>query len=218
MVKVAPSMLSCDFSRFGEELSRIEDSGADWAHLDVMDGMFVPNLTFGAPVIRKTRSCTDLPFDVHLMIEDPVRYIGDFADAGADIITVHAEADGDIAAAVAAVKDRGIRVGVAIDPETPVSALEPYLDDVDMILIMTVKAGFGGQKFHPECVEKIAEVDDIRKERGSDFLIEVDGGIDRDTGKTCVDAGADVLVAGSSLFRLEDMGPEISVWHTYRRE
>ena len=215
MTKIAPSMLSCDFSRLGEELARIERSGADWAHLDVMDGMFVPNLTFGAPVIKCLRPCTELPFDVHLMIEDPARYIGDFVKAGADLITVHEEASGSTDEALKLIRDAGVKAGITINPETPVSAIEPYLDRVDLVLIMSVKAGFGGQKFNENCIPKISFVREWADAHNPHLEISVDGGINRETGKRVVDAGATVLVAGSSLFKLDDMTDEISLWKKY---
>ena len=215
MTKIAPSMLSCDFSKVGEEISRIERFGADWVHLDVMDGMFVPNLTFGAPVIKCLRPCTELPFDVHLMIEDPARYIGDFVKAGADLITVHEEASGSTDEALKLIRDAGVKAGITIDPETPVSAIEPYLDRVDLVLIMSVKAGFGGQKFNENCIPKISFVREWADAHNPRLEISVDGGINRETGKRVVDAGATVLVAGSSLFKLDDMTDEISLWKKY---
>ena len=215
MTKIAPSMLSCDFSKAGEEISRIERYGADWVHLDVMDGMFVPNLTFGAPVIKCLRPCTELPFDVHLMIEDPARYIGDFVKAGADLITVHEEASGSTDEALKLIKDAGVKAGITINPDTPVSAIEPYLDRVDLVLIMSVKAGFGGQKFNENCIPKISFVREWANAHNPRLEISVDGGINRETGKRVVDAGASVLVAGSSLFKLDDMTDEISLWKKY---
>ena len=180
-----------------------------------MDGMFVPNLTFGAPIIKCARHWTDIPFDAHLMIEDPVRYIEDFAKAGCASITVHTEAEGDIMAAVDKIHDLGLKAGITMNPPTDVHDLDRYLDKVDLVLIMTVNAGFGGQKFHEECIPKIEYVKKWAEDHNPGLEISVDGGINRETGKRCVEAGANVLVAGSALFKLDDMSQEISLWKGY---
>ena len=215
MTKIAPSMLSADFSRLGEEVKRIESAGADWAHLDIMDGMFVPNITIGPSVVASLRKLTKMPFDVHLMIQDPVRYIKAFVDAGSDMLTVHVEADGDIKGAIKSIRDHGIKPGITLNPGTPVEKIEPYLNMVDLVLIMTVQAGFGGQSFREEGVSKISFVREYADAQNPRLEISVDGGINRNTGKLCVDAGATVLAAGSSLFSLEDMGKEIALWQGY---
>ena len=208
-------MLSCDFSRLGEEIKRVEKAGADWIHLDVMDGMFVPNITIGPLVVGSVRKLTKLTFDVHLMIEDPVRYIDDFVKAGADILTVHTEAKGDIDKAIDHIHELGAKAGISLNPGTPVSEIERYLDKVELVLVMTVQPGFGGQSFREEGLPKIEYLRRYEKEHGLKFDISVDGGINRDTAKRCTDAGANVLAAGSYLFKMKDMAPEIELWHTY---
>lgn len=201
---ISPSILASDFSHLAEEVMSIENAGADLVHIDVMDGMFVPNITLGAPVIKCLKGKTVLPFDVHLMIEDPIRYIDDFAEAGADIITFHIEATKDVSATIAKIKDNGCKAAVSIKPATPADVVFPYLDELYMVLVMTVEPGFGGQSFMPETMPKVKAIRDEAKKRELDLRIQVDGGIDDKTVSQATANGADVLVAGSYVFKAKD--------------
>lgn len=200
MVILAPSMLSADFKELGKEIRAIEEKGAKYLHFDVMDGIFVPSISFGMPVLKSIRPATNLVCDAHLMITEPIRYVEDFAKAGADLITIHLEACEDVSATIAKIRECGCKVGISIKPKTPVSALEPYLDEVDMILIMSVEPGFGGQKFIPEALEKIAETKAIIDKKGLSIDIQVDGGIYTHNVEDVLKAGANIIVAGSAIF------------------
>lgn len=200
MIKVSPSMLACDFSKFGEEAVRMKNSGADWLHLDVMDGHFVPNISFGAGVISSIRNKTDLVFDVHLMISDPLKYAQDFAKAGADLITFHLESDSPVDETIEKIHSLGCKCGISIKPGTPAEKVFPYLDKIEMVLVMTVEPGFGGQKFMADMMPKITAI----REKSPNILIQVDGGINAETAKVAVNAGADVLVAGSAVFNSDE--------------
>ncbi|WP_409305377.1 ribulose-phosphate 3-epimerase [Peribacillus sp. SCS-155] len=204
MVKIAPSILSADFSRLAEEILDVERGGADMIHIDVMDGHFVPNITMGPIVVEAVRPVTKLPLDVHLMLESPDEYIEAFAKAGADFITVHVEACRHLHRTIQLIKSYGAKAGVVLNPATPVSAIKHIITDVDMVLLMTVNPGFGGQTFIENVLSKISEVKQLAQEHGSDIEIEVDGGVNEMTAKLCVEQGATVLVAGSAVFNEMD--------------
>ncbi|MCR2042577.1 ribulose-phosphate 3-epimerase [Anaerosalibacter massiliensis] len=205
MAKISPSILSSDFSKLGEEIRKIEEGGADFVHLDVMDGIFVPNITFGPPVIKEIRSITDIPFDVHLMIDRPERYIEEFVEAGADIITVHEESTIHLHRTIQNIKNCGKKAGISLNPSTPLENIEYVLEDIDMVLIMTVNPGFGGQSFIPAMERKIKHLRKIIDDRDLAIEIEVDGGIKLDNAKEVTDWGADILVAGSDIFKADNI-------------
>ncbi|WP_420543553.1 ribulose-phosphate 3-epimerase [Streptococcus equinus] len=207
--KIAPSILAADYANFASELKRIEETSAEYVHIDIMDGQFVPNITFGADVVASMRKHSKLVFDCHLMVVNPERFVDAFAQAGADIMTIHAESTLHIHGALQKIKKAGMKAGVVINPGTPVSAIEPVLSLVDQVLIMTVNPGFGGQAFIPEMLEKVEKIAKIRDEKGYDFDIEVDGGVDNKTIKACYQAGANVFVAGSYLFKATDLAAQV---------
>ena len=209
MAKLAPSILSADFSRLAEQVNEIEKAGAHLIHVDVMDGHFVPNITFGAPVMKSLLGKTGIPFDVHLMIENPDMYIADFVTENTEYITVHQEACIHLHRTIQNIRSHGVKAGVSINPATPVCMIEEVLSDVDMVLVMSVNPGFGGQKFIPSALDKIRALDNIRKERNLDFVIEIDGGAGADNIDEILAAGTDIVVAGSSVFKKGDIDKAI---------
>ena len=200
-IQISPSILSADFSQLGSEIKKLEEGGADLIHVDVMDGHFVPNLTIGPPVIKNLRKYTKLPFDVHLMISPVHEYIENYANAGADIITIHPEATKNLKESISLIKKFGKKVGVSLNPKTSVDVIKKYLDKIDLVLIMSVNPGFGGQKFMPEVLDKIKELKSIQNEKEIDFDIEIDGGINFENSKTAIEAGANILVSGTTIFK-----------------
>ena len=201
MIKISPSILSADFANLGQEARDMDAAGVEMLHIDVMDGHFVPNISYGAPVYKMIRKDFSRIFDVHLMISEPLKYVEDFANAGADMITFHVECDSDIQATIDKIKACGKQVGLVLKPKTPASALKPYLDQLDMVLVMTVEPGFGGQSFMYDMMPKVKEIREMITATGKDIDLEVDGGVNAETAQICVENGANVLVAGSYLFK-----------------
>ncbi len=210
MVKISPSILASDFANLGNEVKRMEEAGVEMLHIDVMDGHFVPNISFGAPVMKCIRKDFNGIFDVHLMISEPLRYIGDFVKAGANIITFHVECDSDIKETINAIKGAGIKAGLSIKPGTPAQAVAPYLDQLDMVLVMTVEPGFGGQSFMADMMPKVQEIRRMITAAGKEIDLQVDGGVNNETGRICWENGANVLVAGSHLFQQADYSQAVA--------
>lgn len=204
MIKISPSILSCDYSKMGEEFKRMEECGADWLHIDVMDGHFVPNITLGAPIVKCMRKCSSLVFDVHLMISDPKKYIPDFVKAGADIITFHIESDSPAEETIDLIRSLGCKAALSVKPKTPVEVVFPFLEKLSMVLVMTVEPGFGGQSFMADMLDKVKVLRAECEKRGLDTDIQVDGGINEQNAGLAVLSGANVLVAGSAVFGSKD--------------
>ena len=200
-IQISPSILSADFSQLGREIRKLEDAGADMIHVDVMDGHFVPNLTIGPPVIKALKKDSSLPFDVHLMISPVHKYIESYANAGADIITIHPEATDDLLGSINKIKELKKKVGISLNPETKIEIVKKFLDQIDLILVMSVNPGFGGQKFMPEVLKKVKKLDEIRKNLKLNFVIEIDGGINFENSKLAIESGVDILVSGTTIFK-----------------
>ena len=217
-MQIAPSILSCDYGKMADELEKIERCGADIVHVDVMDGHFVPNITLGAPVVKCIREYSSLPFDVHLMITDPIDYVEDFINAGADSITIHVECDSDIKKTLSLIKEKGCKAAISVKPKTPAKAIFDYLDMVSMVLVMTVEPGFGGQSFMADMMPKVEEIKAEIDRRGLDVSIQVDGGISESTISVAAKSGADIFVSGNALFKAEDMSAQIAKFKSLAAE
>ena len=210
MIKVSPSMLACDFTKYGAEIEKITKAGAEYVHLDIMDGVFVPNLSFGLPLVEAARRVTDAVLDVHLMIVEPEKYVKQFADAGADIIVFHYEATNNHKEVIDAIHALGKKAGMSIKPGTPTFVLEPFMNSLELVLIMSVETGFGGQKLIPETLDKVSQVKEMRQVLGADFEIEIDGGITVENAHLAIEAGVNVIVAGSAVFKAQDPAAAIN--------